>query len=201
MSKGGRGMADLISRVARRLGLDGNPLRRRTDKIEACLSVVLVAVFLIGVPVAAGAAVGWVSRGAAAEQQATRSWRQVPAVVQKAAPAPTGWEIPRVPARWTAPSGRPRTGQIPVSAAVAAGQTVRLWVDAAGTPAGPPTSRGLVELDEIAAAAVAVLAVGIALLGLVGAGRLVLDRRRLAGWEAAWADVGPQWTKRFRSRG
>ena len=24
-----------------------------------------------------------------------------------------------------------------------------------------------------------------------------LDRRRLAGWDAAWAAVGPQWTKRL----
>jgi hypothetical protein len=39
------------------------------------------------------------------------------------------------------------------------------------------------------------------LLCLAWAGRWVLDRRRLAGWEAAWAAVGPHWTKRFRSRG
>jgi hypothetical protein len=26
--------------------------------------------------------------------------------------------------------------------------------------------------------------------------RLVLDRRRLAGWESAWAKVGPRWTMR-----
>ncbi len=42
------------------------------------------------------------------------------------------------PARWTAPDGRARTGQIPVSARSAAGHVVPLWVDAAGSPAGPP---------------------------------------------------------------
>jgi hypothetical protein len=194
-------MPGLISRVARRLGLDGNPLRRRTDKIAAWLTVLLVAVFLIGAPAAAGAAIGWVSRGAAAEQQTAQSWRQVPAVIRKAAPAPSVWQISWVPARWTAPGGQPRTGRIPVRVAVAAGQTVRLWVDAAGTPTGPPPSPGLLELNEVAAAAVAVVGLGIVLLCLVCAGRLVLDRRRLAGWDAAWADVGPQWTKRFRSRG
>jgi hypothetical protein len=36
---------------------------------------------------------------------------------------------------------------------------------------------------------------------LTWAGRKLLDRRRLAHWELAWAIVGPQWTKRFRSRG
>ena len=189
------------SRLARTLGLDGNPLRRRTDKIAAFLGVLLVAAFLIGAPVVARAAIGWVSRVAAAEQQAMRSWHQVPAVVQKAAPAPAPWEVSWVPARWTAPGGRPRTGRIPVSDAVAAGQTIRLWVDAAGTPTGPPPGQAPVELDDVATAAVAVVALGVVLLCLMGAGRFVLDRRRLAGWEAAWADVGPQWTKRFRSRG
>jgi hypothetical protein len=55
--------------------------------------------------------------------------------------------------------------------------------------------------DEATAAVIATAAVGIALLCLAWAGRWLLDRRRLANWEAAWAAVGPQWTRRFRSRG
>jgi hypothetical protein len=39
------------------------------------------------------------------------------------------------------------------------------------------------------------------LFWLAEAGRWVLDRRRLAGWDAAWAAVGPEWTKRFWSLG
>jgi hypothetical protein len=31
--------------IARRLGLDGNPLRRRIDKIAACAAALLLAVF------------------------------------------------------------------------------------------------------------------------------------------------------------
>jgi hypothetical protein len=50
-------------------------------------------------------------------------------------------------------------------------------------------------------AVVATVALGIVLLCLAWAGRRVFDRRRLANWEAAWATVEPQWTKRFRSRG
>jgi hypothetical protein len=44
---------------------------------------------------------------------------------------------------------------------------------------------------ETAAAVIAAAALGIVLLCLAWAGRLVLDRRRLAGWEAAWVTVGP----------
>ena len=192
------------SRLARRLGLDGNPLRRRTDKIAVCLALLLVVVFLTGAPVVSMAAIGWVSRGAAAGLQATRSWRQVPAVVQKAASSTATSELfgySLVLAKWTAPDGQARAGQIPVSATVTVGQTIQLWVNAAGTPADPPPSRGLVVLDESETAALAVIALGAVLLGLALAGRWVLDRRRLARWDAGWAAVGPQWTRRFRSRG
>ena len=191
-------------RLRHRLGLDRNPLRRRTDKIAACLAVVLVAVFLIGALMVSVVAVSWVGRAAAAEQRATRSWRLVPAVVQRAAPAPAPSQLNGhtwVPARWTAPDGQARAGQIPVTVAVAAGQTVRLWVNAAGTPTGPPPNRGAVVVDAVATAAFALVALASALLCLARTGRWVLDRRRLAAWEAAWATVGPQWTRRFRSRG
>jgi hypothetical protein len=193
-----------MSRLARGLGLDGNPLRRRTDKLAVCLAALLVAVFLAGVPVVSMAAIGAASRLAAAGQQGTRSWRQVSAVVQKTTPAPPAWELSGytwVQARWTAPDGQARAGQIPVSAAVVAGQTIRVWVDQAGMLTGPPPNGGVVIADEVTAAGVAVAVLGIVLLCVACAGRWVLDRRRLASWEAAWADVGPRWTRRFQSRG
>jgi hypothetical protein len=194
------------TRIARRLGLDRNPLRRRTDKIVACVTVLLLAVFLIGAPLLSVAAVGWAGRAGASGQRAERSWRQVSAVLMRDSSAP-GASVAGVSgyswvlARWTAPDGPARTGEIPVSAALPAGHTVRLWVDAAGSPTGPPLNSRSVVADEAEAAAVATGALGIVLLCLAWAGRWVLGRRRLADWEAAWAAVGPQWTKRFRSRG
>jgi hypothetical protein len=193
-----------MPRLVRRLGLDGNPLRRRSDKIAVCLAALLVAVFLIGAPLLWVAAVGWAGRAGGVGQRAERSWRQVPAVLLQAAPTPTAGEVlgySRVPARWRAPDGRTRTGQILVSRGLAAGRTVPLWVDTAGSPTGPPPSHRAVLTHEIAVAAGAAAALGIVLVCLAWAGRQVLDRRRLAGWEADWAAVGPQWAKRFRSRG
>src|SRR5437879_954447 len=96
-------------RFARRLGLDANPLRRRTDKIATWLMVQFLVVVLVGTPLFGIAAFNWAGRAGAAEPRAERSWR--------------------------------------------------------GVRAG------------------------------------LLDRRRLADWELAWAIVGLQWTKRFRSRG
>jgi hypothetical protein len=192
------------TRLARRLGLDRNPLRRRTDKVAACVAVALIAVFLAGAPVLAMVAVGWADRATAAEHQAARSWRQVPAVLQQAAPAPPAWALSGYTwarARWTAPDGRARAGQIPVSHSPPAGRTVPLWVDTAGSPIVPPPGRQAAPARQAAAAVIVVFILGIALLCLACAGRWVLDRRRLAEWEAGWAAVGPQWTRRFRSRG
>ena len=193
------------TRLARRIGLDRNPLRRRTDKVASGLTVVLLAVFLIGAPLLSAAAVGWTARTAAADRQAERSRRQVPAVLLSSASvsasadgfASYSWGT----ARWTAPDGRTRTGDIPVSVAVAAGQVVPLWVDQAGSPTGPPVSHRAVLAREVGAAAYATVTLGILLLCLAGTARWMVDRRRLADWEAAWTNVGPQWTRRFRSRG
>ena len=74
-------------------------------------------------------------------------------------------------------------------------------VNAAGSPGGPPLSHRQVLAREATAAVTATVALGTMLLCLAWAGRWVLDRRRLAAWEAAWAAVGPQWTRRFQSRG
>ena len=192
------------TRLARRLGLDGNPLRRRIDKIAACLAALLMAVFLTGAPMLSVAAARWAGHAAATAQRAARSWHQVPAVLLRGAPLPAlGWAFGSswVPARWTAPDGQERAGRIPVSSRLAAGRTVRLWVDTAGSPTGPPPSHGAAVASEALAAAFASVALGAVLWWLAGAGRWVLDRRRLAAWEAAWAAIGPQWTWRFRSRG
>ena len=193
------------TRLARRLGLDRNPLRRRTDKIGACAAALLLGVFLIGAPLLSVAAAGWATRAGASGQRAERSWRQVSAVLMpSSAPGTSAGGLSGyswIPARWTAPDGRARTGEIPVSNALSADHTVRLWVDAAGSPTGPPLRHRSVVADEAMAGVVATVALGIVLLCLALAGRWVLGRRQLADWETAWAAVGPQWTKSFRSRG
>lgn len=193
-------------RLARRLGLDANPLRRRTDKMAACLGAGLLVMFLAAAPLLVLATISWAGHSGAAEQRAQRGWHQVSAVLLRRAPAPPAFAGSLyggtwVPAKWTAPDGRPRLGEIDVITGLAKGQTVPIWVDQAGLPTGPPlTHRAVLARTVLAAAAVpVVLAI---VLGLVaGVGRWVIDRRRLAGWDAAWASVGPQWTKRFWTRG
>jgi len=71
--------------IGRKLGLDGNPLRR-TDRIAACAAALLLAVFLTAAPFLSVAAAGWAGRPSAAELRAGRSGHQVPAIVLQAAP-------------------------------------------------------------------------------------------------------------------
>ena len=192
-------------RLARKLGLDANPLRRRTDKIATWLMAQFLVVFLIGAPLFAVGAFTWAARAGAAEQRAERSWHQVPAVLMRSVPVPDSFAggifgYSWVPARWTAPDGQVRAGDIPVEVGLAAGRKVRLWVDAAGTPTDVPLTHRAVLARAATAAAVATAALLAVLACLALAGRWLLDRRRLADWELAWAIVGPQWTQRFRSR-
>ena len=155
-------------RLARRLGLDANPLRRRIDRAATCLGALLLAVFLTGAPLLSVAAVGWAARAAGTEQQATHFWHDGPAV------------------------GKAR---------LAGGYKIPLWDEWAHSRTNRPLTHRAVLAVEATSAVAATCALVIVLLCLVSAGRWVLDRRRLAAWEAAWATVGPQWTKRFRSRG
>src|SRR6266566_4740834 len=103
-------MNDKVPPAARRagfasqLGLDRNPLRRRTDWLESAIVAGLLAVFLAGAPLAAIGATGWTHSAGLREQRAQRSWRQVSMVLLQAAPRQAvfrHWSPPaRVRARW-----------------------------------------------------------------------------------------------------
>ena len=200
------GIRRRASRLAARMGLDGNPLRRRTDRLATWLAAQFLVVVLIAVPLAAIAAFGWASRSGAAELRAERAWRVVPAVLLRSVPVADSFAggvfgYAWVPARWTAPDGRVRSGHIPVEVGLAAGRKVAMWVDATGMPVDVPLTHRAVLARALTAAAVAGILLVAVLSLLACAGRWLLDRRRLADWGLAWAIVGPQWTKRFRSRG
>ena len=61
-----------------------------------------------------------------------------------------------------------------------------------GWQADPPLTRRDVRSRVITAAALALAAFAITLLAVAIWLRWLLNRRRLAGWGAAWADIGPR---------
>ena len=191
-------------RLAARLGLDGNVLRRRTDRIASCGAAVLVAAFLVGAPLLSVAGGRWMAHALAAQQRAERGWHQVTAVLVQNAPYTVSaewivdsWAL----ARWTAPAGHHHTGQVEVVGGTPAGGRVRIWVDAAGLWSGPPLRHPAVTVLVDGAMAAAPVVLAITLLSVAFAGRRLLDRQRLAAWETDWTTVGPQWTRQFWARG
>jgi hypothetical protein len=193
----------LVAALARRAGLDANPLRRGSDRAEAWLRIGLVLVFLMASPLAA-IGLGKLTNAAsvsAARAQAARE-RLVTAVlldkVARAADDPlygaSGLVWAR--ARWTAPDGRRRVGEVPAPIGSKPGQTESIWVDTAGQVTYPPIGESQIASRVIAVVALTPAALGILLLIVLWLAKSVLDRRRLKDWAAEWSAVEPRWTKR-----
>ncbi len=192
-----------VAAAARRAGLDANPLRRGSDRAEAWLRIGLVLVFLVASPLAAmglGKLTSDASTNAARAQAASE--RQVTAVlldkVARAADDPlygsTGFVWAR--ARWTAPDGQQRTGEVPAPVGSKAGRAVSVWVNFTGQLVYPPIGENQIASRVIAVIALTPAALGVVLLILLWLSRSMLDRRRLKDWAAEWSAVEPQWTKR-----
>ncbi len=186
--------------MARRLGLDHNPLRRRSDVVEGWLLPVALVAFLMLAPLVAGLAGAGIRADDAAAQRAERTWRPVSAVLLEAAPGPmmpdngaNAWLV-WTPARWAA-GGRMRTGAVPAPSGTAAGATVRVWLDRTGKVQVPPLTAAGADHRVALAMGFALIGLALFLAGLLLLVRHVLERRRLAGWEAAWLAVGPQWSR------
>jgi hypothetical protein len=188
-------------RIAARLGLDGNPLRRRTDRAGSYGAAALLAIFLIGTPVACTVTGIWTYHSVMAEQRAEQSWHQVPAVVQESAPRQDSYyDVVWLWASWTA-AGHRHQGLIPVDGGTRAGAHVPIWVNASGQLSGLRLSRGAALLEVADYVVLTPIGLAAALLMLAAAGRYLLNRRRMSGWEAEWASVGPHWTREFWAPG
>jgi hypothetical protein len=195
--------ASLTASLARRLGLDRNPLRRGTDRAEAWIRIALVLAFLIGAPLAgwgAGRWAGSVAPTAAHAQQAGEHrvtatlLYNVPGGPDSGLLVSLGW----VKARWAAAGGPVRTGYVQAPAGSRAGSTVQVWLDRSGkltaSPLPPSQVRGWILMMIILAPMILALLL-LAAMGLIGH---IMERHRLAGWQQAWSTIEPQWTRRRR---
>ena len=190
-----------LARLARWLGLDHNPLRRGTDRVEAALRLAMILLVVVAVPAAAVAAGRWADHYALHRAQAQMAVdHQVTAVLLRDAPAigapdpytsvPTAW----VPARWQPPGQPPRTGEVLALVGARKGSTVRTWIDPAGAVTDPPLDHRFVVGDVWLAVVATCLLSWLLLLAVGVLVRHVLDRRRLRAWEAEWRASGPLWS-------
>jgi hypothetical protein len=186
-----------LGRLLRGRRLDHNPLRRGSDRAETAIVGFLLAVFLAGAPFVAHVTASWTYAASTREAQLEQaSLYHVPATLLQLVPP---WNMTGygsgTQARWRAPDGQIRTGQVFVPGA-AADRTVMIWTDRAGKVTDPPLQHSQVTGRMYLAGvfAVAALAVTLIVIGLTG--HQVLDRRRLARWDAEWLTTEPRWSSR-----
>lgn len=188
-----------IGRILRGRRLDRNPLRRGSDRVETVVLLALLAVFVGGSPFAAHASASWISAVSQQELRAQHAnLRQVTAVLQDPPRTPRGYGVglaPQADARWVAPDGAVRTDIITVPAGAKAGVGIKIWMDRSGQLV-TPLRQGQIALRAGLAAAAAVAALGVVLVIVAGAVRVLLNTRRMAGWDADWLSTGPRWTSR-----
>jgi hypothetical protein len=186
------------TKLARRLGTDHNPLRRRADIVAAWLLPAALAAFLVLGPLVGWAAAGLAHRANAATWQADRALHRAPATLLAAAPGPayasaSTW-MDWTAARWTQ-GGEPRTALVPTAAGTPQGARVQVWLDPKGRVAVPPLSAGQATERVQVTTALALAALAL-LLGVAAAiVRARLTRAQITSWAADWRAVEPLWSR------
>ncbi|MET9552101.1 hypothetical protein [Streptomyces sp. NPDC006645] len=183
-----------------------NPLRRKTDLVEAWVALGALLLMILAVP-----AIGWIS-GALTDDAFRRTIRaqhedrhRTQAVMVREATAPTRVssdpEAPtqRDPARpviakWTAPDGSRHTELVrSAPPALRAGDTFAVWTDSDGRLAQRPADPAAARTHAVLAG----LAVALGAAGLIEAVRRLvvwrLNQVRYARLDLAWARAGPDW--------
>ncbi|MFF3849962.1 hypothetical protein [Streptomyces sp. NPDC002328] len=180
-----------------------NPLRRRSDVVEAWTALVVAVLLLVAAPLA-GAFVGrWAhddARAEAAEQRAARQLVRAQVVSRPPETLPTAEGVRehayRVKVRWTEPGEGARTATARVPAGTERGDTVDVWFDARGRSVAPPPDGATVWQHTLtlgvctAGGAAATVLLGHAVV------RRVALHRRLDEWGREWARTGPEWSRR-----
>lgn len=159
-----------------------NPLIRASDRIEALILVLAVAISLVAVPI--GAAVG-----TAVHDSRSRLYAEQAQVRRQVTATSIGDSNPRndverptvmVPARWFV-DGTEHTGDVAAPPNVEIGDKIDIWVDDTGSFVRPPVRTAV---DEGVAFGVATWStMSLLAAGLFGVARVALDRSRYARWQ------------------
>lgn len=119
-------------------------------------------------------------------------------LLQEAADAGNGYTADSqvlAQATWRAPDGSPRTGQVMATSGAPKGSPTLIWTDSSGHLTGPPLTESQIagQADLAGAAAAGGLAVLVLCESVII--RRLLDRRRMAAWDADWTVTEPMWNR------
>lgn len=159
-----------------------NPLIRASDRVEALMLVLAIAISLVAIPI--GGAVGTAvhESGSRVHAEQVQARRQVTATSVGDSHPRRNLESPTVmvPARWSV-AGTEHTGDVAAPLNVKTGDAIEIWVDDKGVPVRPPVRTAV---DAGVAFAVATWStLSLLAAGLFGAVRVALDRSRHAAWQ------------------
>ncbi|MEU1178558.1 hypothetical protein ABZ464_13060 [Streptomyces sp. NPDC005820] len=180
-----------------------NPLRRRSDVVEAWTTLAVALLLLVAVPLAGAVAGLWAhdrAQTVAVQQRAERHRVRAEVVGRVPDHLPSADGVRertyRVTVRWTPPGERTRTTEARVPEGTHKGDLVDVWFDARGHAVAPPSTGTAVWQHTLTMGACA--AGGTAALVLLGhtVTRRVAMRHRLDEWDREWARTEPEWTRR-----
>lgn len=178
-----------LTRTCRRVGLDRNPLRRRVDRMQTALGLLLIVAVLAAVPLAVQAVGAPVYRAEVAAAAAAQArLRPVQATVVSAEHAPLYAPVSSATVRWQAADGTERTAEHRATGLLRPGAPVTVWLDDAGEIVEPPPPARPLGRAVLLTAGVVLLALAAGAGGWLTA-RALLDRRRLRAWDEEWAGV------------
>ncbi|MDX3347311.1 hypothetical protein PV368_17990 [Streptomyces sp. ME02-6979A] len=180
-----------------------NPLRRRSDVVEAWTKVLVALLLFVAAP-ALGAATALWGHGQAqaivAEQRAERHHVRATVVDRTPGTLSTGelggQHTYRATVHWKAPDGTEKSTTARVPADTRHGDTVDVWLDSRGQSVPPPSDSA--EIWQHSATIGSFTTIGTVLTVLLAhrAVRAVAMRHRMAEWDRDWALTEPQWTHR-----
>ena len=161
-----------------------NPLVRRSDRIEALMLILGIALVLVTAPIAGAVGTAVYSSRAAVYEQQVRTRHTVAATVladstSTVRPYTVSFDIR---ARWQ-DRGVQHEELLGWDRPANAGDRLSIWVNDKGDYAGPPTGHKRAVSDAIIAGAVLWLSVIALVAAAIGLARFRLDRRRHAQWD------------------
>ncbi|WP_159073485.1 hypothetical protein [Streptomyces sp. RTd22] len=190
-----RGAHGLSIRTYMRLSASGNPLLRRSDRIQFWVSVLLMALLAVGLP-AASLSAGWAAYGSqmhTARVQAAQRHQVSARLTGEPTDMGTGKQFGRV--RWTAKDGTERTAVTRVERGTPQGANVKVWVNRHGDLVEAPLRPAVARTTGWIAGSITAGAVALIVLNVRRGISCAMDRRRHTQWGAEWDRMEPRWPR------
>ncbi|QKW32695.1 hypothetical protein HUT06_00480 [Actinomadura sp. NAK00032] len=181
------GLVASLGRLRRRIGFDGNELRRPVDRRQRTAGLLLLFLFLgVGLPVCGRVVEVVYDAGVRTERYEAVTRYQVHTTVLRVEALRTG---NRLTVMWWDVDGRLRTDSYETTYAAAVGEQLELWADPEAVSDRPPRRHAQTVGESVGAGLGTLTAAGSPLLAAYLWIRTRCDQRRDRLWDADWEQL------------